>query len=336
MRTPRDAPPRDDLTWLRRRTLRTEEPPAPALATVPEPVRSVPSVPSAPVVPPPPAPGHASTSLDLSSPSVPQSPVEPVSGGSPEQPQTSLDLSSPVQTPRPGPVAPRPTPGPAPAQSAHEASGHGEGPRTTVSPALQPRRTTRSAPTLLTPQQPTVTLTRVQSGVGGLQITAATSVGDGDLRLGCAYRLTSGASSLVQTVSGVTVAPPRSRRPVIRATRDRFERLDVDLRQVDALDRMIVYLFSHYDAVRTDPPGTKAMVPWSGVLSTETLAGTRIDVPLRRDPAPGVLVALSLYNVGGELVLRAENALLSGSVRDAVQAFGFDAITWIGPTTPLV
>ena len=47
--------------------------------------------------------------------------------------------------------------------------------------------------------------------------------------------------------------------PVIRATRDRFERLEVDLRQVEALDRMIVYLFSHYDAVRADPPGTAAM-----------------------------------------------------------------------------
>jgi hypothetical protein len=189
---------------------------------------------------------------------------------------------------------------------------------------------------LLTPQQPTVTLTRIQSGVGALIINAATSVGDGDLRLGCAYRLRSGASSLVQAVSGVTVAPPASRRPVIRATRDRFERLDVDLRQVEALDRMIVYLFSHYDAARANPPGTTAMVPWSGVLSTELLGGGRIDVPLRRDPAPGVLVALSVYNVDGELVLRAENELLPGSVRDAVQAFGFDTITWISPFQPLV
>jgi hypothetical protein len=172
--------------------------------------------------------------------------------------------------------------------------------------------------------------------VGGLTVTAATSVGDGDLRLGCAYRLRSGASSLVQAVSGVTGAPPGSRRPVIRASRDRFEALHLDLRQVGELDRAIVYLFSHYDAVRAQPPGTKAMVPWSGVLSSETFAGVRIDVPLRRDPAPGVLVALSIYHVEGELVLRAENELLAGSVRDAVRAFGFETITWIDPTTPLV
>jgi hypothetical protein len=188
---------------------------------------------------------------------------------------------------------------------------------------------------LLSARQPTVTLTRVQSGVGRLTVRAATAVGDGDLRLGCAYRLRSGSSSLVQAVTQVTVAPPGSRRPVIRATRERFEELHVDLRQVGELDRMVVYLFSQYDALRTSPPGVSARVPWAGVLSTETFAGTRVDVPLRRDPAPGVLVALSIYNVDGELVLRAENQLLPGSVRDAVQAFGFDTITWIDPTTPL-
>jgi hypothetical protein len=197
------------------------------------------------------------------------------------------------------------------------------------------RRTLGDAATVLSPQQPTVTLTRVQSGVGRLTVTAATSVGDGDLRLGCAYRLRSGASSLVQAVTKVTVAPAGSRRPVIRATRERFEELHLDLRQVGELDRMVVYLFSQYDALRTSPPGVSARVPWAGVLSTETFAGTRVDVPLRRDPAPGVLVVLSIYNVDGELVLRAENQLLPGSVRDAVQAFGFDTITWIDPTTPL-
>jgi hypothetical protein len=105
---------------------------------------------------------------------------------------------------------------------------------------------------------------------------------------------------------------------------------------VGELDRAIVYLFSHYDAVRAQPPGTKAMVPWAGVLATETFSGARIDVPLRREPGPGVLVALSVYNVDGELVLRAENELLAGAVREAVRAFGFDTITWIDPTTPLM
>jgi hypothetical protein len=290
MRTPEHAPPRDDLPWLRRRTLRTVVPDTPA---------------------PTPTPAAAPVTDPVAAPSATQ--AEPLTS------ETSLDLS-PTAPSAPAAAAPAPSVSPA----APEA------------PGFRPRRTSPGAPTLLTPQQPTVTLTRVQSGVGGLTVTAATSVGDGDLRLGCAYQLRSGASSLVQAVSGVTVAPPGSRRPVIRATRDRFEALHLDLRQVGELDRAIVYLFSHYDAVRAQPPGTKAMVPWSGVLSSETFAGVRIDVPLRRDPGPGVLVALSVYNVGGELVLRAENELLAGSIRDAVRAFGFETITWIDPTTPLV
>lgn len=322
MRTPEIAPPRDDLPWLRRRSLRTL-----VVGDVPAPSAPPPVAVSAPPAPAPPGPASppepsTSTSLDLGSSSSEQG------LSSSEQRSTSLDLGStsldlsgtsaePVADSAPSGAAPsRPSPPPP--------------------PGYRVRRVTGDVPVVLTAERPTVTLTRVQSGVGRLTITAATSVGDGDLRLGCAYRLRSGSSSLVQAVSQVTVAPPASRRPVVRATRERFEELHVDLRQVDQLDRMVVYLFSIYDATRVKPPGTKAMVPWAGVLSTDTFAGSRIDVPLRRDPGPGVFVVLSLYNVDGELVLRAENELLAGSVRDAVQAFGFDTITWIDPTTPLV
>jgi hypothetical protein len=325
MLTPQDAPPRDDLPWLRRRTLRTT---VEVQAPIPAP---------APVAPAPaPAARPSDTSLDLSGPA-PVARTAPSRAAAPSS-DTSLDLSEPVRA-RPSttskPVAP--TPPAAPSVPAPPVGPSVPVPSTSPAPlGFRPRRTSPGAPTLLTPQQPTVTLTPVQSGVGGLTVTAATSVGDGDLRLGCAYQLRSGASSLVQPVSGVTVAPAGSRRPVIRASRERFEALHLDLRQVGELDRAIVYLFSHYDAVRVQPPGTKAMVPWSGVLSSETFAGARIDVPLRRDPGPGVLVALSIYRVDGELVLRAENELLAGSVRDAVRAFGFETITWIDPTTPLV
>ena len=45
---------------------------------------------------------------------------------------------------------------------------------------------------------PTVTLNRVQSGVGALTFEAVASAEVGDLRLGCAYQLRSGLSSTVQ------------------------------------------------------------------------------------------------------------------------------------------
>ena len=60
-----------------------------------------------------------------------------------------------------------------------------------------------------------------------------------------------------------------------------------------------------------------------------------MDVPLDRDPSGGVLVALSVYNVGGQLVLRSERQLVPGTLRDACLAFGFERITWVDPFTPL-
>ena len=51
--------------------------------------------------------------------------------------------------------------------------------------------------------------------------------------------------------------------------------------------------------------------------------------------AQGVLVALSVTQVGGELVLRAEDELVHGTFRDACQAYGFTTITWVDPWTPL-
>ena len=44
---------------------------------------------------------------------------------------------------------------------------------------------------------------------------------------------------------------------------------------------------------------------------------------------------LSLYQVRGELVLRAEMQTLFGDVREAARAYGFDRITWLDGRTPV-
>jgi hypothetical protein len=69
----------------------------------------------------------------------------------------------------------------------------------------------------------------------------------------------------------------------------------------------------------------------------------RVEVPLEvpldaaSGPHPaGVLVALSVLAVDGELVLRAENELVPGALRDACTAHGFEEITWVDTQTPLV
>jgi uncharacterized protein involved in tellurium resistance len=169
---------------------------------------------------------------------------------------------------------------------------------------------------------PEVVLSRVQSGVGLFTIEAICSGEAGDLRLGCAYELADGRSSVVWHGGGRTSAP---RNPVVRARRDRYERLTVDLRQNRALARLIVFGFSE----------SGASLRGGGTLVGTTFAGARIELPLDRPDSSGVTVFLSVYNVDGEFVVRAEMAGVDGSVRDACQAYGFDRITWLDDRTPV-
>lgn len=178
---------------------------------------------------------------------------------------------------------------------------------------------------MLNAQDPTLTLTRLQAGVGTLTIHAACSAAVGDVRLGCVYQLRSGVSSAVQPAVGVGVAPPASRRPVIATGRDRFETLTVDLVQVRELSRLVVLLFSE----------TGAPLTWAGTLVVETFGKARVEIPISAAAGAGVLVPLSVYNIDGELVLRADSELVAGSLRDAANAYGFNQISWLDERTPL-
>jgi hypothetical protein len=192
--------------------------------------------------------------------------------------------------------------------------------------AYLPPRVRAGTETVLTAKAPTVTLTRVQSGVGSLVIEAACSPAVGDLRLGAAYQLRSGATSVVQRESGVTTAPPASRRPVIIGQRAQFEKLTVDLVQVRDLERCILYAYS----------ASGGPLSWGGTLVLTTFASARVEMPLDRQPSSGVVVLMSLFVVDGEVVIRAENEEIAGTVRDACLAYGFDKITWLDTRTPLV
>ncbi len=189
-----------------------------------------------------------------------------------------------------------------------------------------PRRVSRDRPTSLTRSDPTVALTRLQSGVGALTIRAVVPAAVGDLRLAVAYTLHSGESSLLSAARGLPVAPRGSRRPVVSGSWEGQETLRVDLRQVTAIDRLVVVAFSQ----------SGAPLAWGGALVVETFGGARIDAALDHPPTAGVLVALSVSAVAGELVLRAEDELLpGGTLRDAALAYGFDRITWVDPWSPL-
>ena len=177
---------------------------------------------------------------------------------------------------------------------------------------------------LLSVRDPTVVLTRLQSGIGELTIEAVASSDVGDLRLGAAYELHSGTTSTVQLAGGNRFAPS-SRRPVIVASRDEYEQLGVDLRQVRDLKRIVVYAFSE----------SRAQLTWSGTLVIATSGGARIELPLESLYAGRIAVLISIYNMAGELVIRAEMETIVGDVREAARAYGFDRITWRDDRTPV-
>lgn len=178
---------------------------------------------------------------------------------------------------------------------------------------------------MLTPSEPTVTLTRLQSAIGTLTMEAAASDEVGDLRLGCAYELESGLQLTMQMTQGSRLAPPHSKRPILLGSRDRFEKVSIDLRQCLQLRRLVLYAFSE----------NRKPLAWGGTLLVTTFGGARIELPLDSLQGGDVAVLLSIYPVRGELVLRAEMQTLFGDVREASRAYGFDRITWLDGRSPV-
>lgn len=296
---PSSARRRTDLGWLRHRTTRqvgTARAAAVAV-TIPAP-GLLPESGAGPTTSdldlsdpgPPPAPTGTSGSLDLF-PATPAATEDSGSGALPGSP----DLLSP-----PGPTS---------------------GPARWPVPRVAPR-----GRVILTPQEPTVTLNRVQSGVGNLTVEAVCSPAVGDIAIGALYQLTDGTSSVVQRATGPSAGPPRSRRPVLTASRGEFEQLLVDLRQSRTLERLLVYAVSE----------SGSDLAWGGTLVTRTFGGARVDIPLDFGSHRGPIALMSLYNVDGEYVLRAEAEKVTGAARDVALAYGYDQITWADSRTPVV
>jgi hypothetical protein len=292
---PRFAPRRTDLPWLRRR-----------YATR--------------------VPAHADGSLqdylsghshgehhhqDAEPAQVPPSSPPPPPSPQPPPPQavsSSLDLDEPA------PAAPAPRP----AAVTPSASAPTRRTRTDLRVGAGERL-------ILTPGEPTVTLTRLQTGIGTLSIEAAVSDEVGDLRLGAAYELSSDLEMIMQMTQGSRLAPPHSKRPILVGSRDRFEKVAVDLRQCRDLRRMVVYAFSE----------KRQPLTWGGTLVVTTFGGGRVEVALDSVQGGDLAVLLSIYQVRREFVLRAEMQAMFGDVRDACRAYGFDKITWLDGRTPV-
>ena len=178
----------------------------------------------------------------------------------------------------------------------------------------------------MSPTAPTLTLTRMQSGIGTLRIEAACSAEVGDLRIGAAYELIDGTSSTMQMTQGERLAPPHAKRPVLVGARENFETISIDLRQIRGVRRLMIYAFSE---------GRRPLT-WGGTLIVTTYGGARVELPLETLQGGTVAVLLSIYIVDGECVLRAEMQSLYGDVREAARMYGFDKITWVDDRTPVV
>lgn len=196
-------------------------------------------------------------------------------------------------------------------------------PAPVAKPTTPVRRVSAVKPELLTQPAPVLRLTRPQSGVGALTVEAACSAEVGDVRLAAAYRLASGQMGLVSHEVGVAQAPAGGR-PALLSKPGRFETLLVDLRQVPSLDRLLLLLFS----------ASKTTLTWGGTLLLSTTGGSRVEIGIEAPPSAGALGVATVYQLDGELVVRAEPQQSAPTVKDACLMFGFDRITWLDARTP--
>ena len=113
---------------------------------------------------------------------------------------------------------------------------------------------------------------------------------------------------------------------MITGSRGEFDRLTVDLRQSRALSRLLVYAFSESGRELT----------WGGTLVGTSFGGARVELPLDLGRHHGPVALMSLYNIDGEFVLRAETEKVPGAVREVARAFGYDRITWADDHTPVL
>ncbi|WP_138917819.1 hypothetical protein [Gordonia effusa] len=247
-----------------------------------------------------------------------------------------MTASAAPPAPNPPPPAQAPTPTPsdnlldlstAPSPPEPAAAHSSERPKHAAAqpPSIHPvRRLVGDDREQLLPTRPTLTLTRVQSGVGGIDIEllAPATVA---LALACIVTDSEGESYVVDPTHPHSPPPPTSIDPLITFASNGFGRFGINLRRSGELSRLIVVATS----------ATGQTVEWTGTLIITTFGGGRVDIPIDATPPSTATIIASIYNVAGEYVLRAEGQPMNGSLREASRSFGFDAISWLDARTPI-
>ena len=144
----------------------------------------------------------------------------------------------------------------------------------------------------------------------------------GGVEVACAITLADGVTGLADPRT--RGAPPGERYPHVLVGRQQFARVSLDLRTVREVGRLLIVAVS----------STRAPIPWGGTLLLATHSGDRIEIPLDPVGTAPVAAVASLHQVEGELVVRAE-LRAAATVREACEAFGYEALTWLDAWTPL-
>lgn len=159
---------------------------------------------------------------------------------------------------------------------------------------------------------PVVMLNRTQSGTGFLHCVLDGPLGD--YVLGCAYETTEGKEGAVHRGTA-----PSQRRPMLLAT---DTTVTVDLRQIAGLRRLLVYASA----------ASTHLAAWEGTLVVSTLGGQKLYVPCSGTSPSFAL--MSIYNVDGHLVIRAEHEPVAGPPQQVCEAYDYDHILWRDGFTP--
>jgi hypothetical protein len=96
----------------------------------------------------------------------------------------------------------------------------------------------------------------------------------------------------------------------------------VDLRQVSGLRRLLVYATT----------AAEHLMEWQGTLVVSTLGGQKLYLPCS-GTSPS-LVLMSIYNVDGHLVIRAEDEPVPGPPQQVCEAYDYDHVLWRDGFTP--
>lgn len=161
-----------------------------------------------------------------------------------------------------------------------------------------------------------VALTRVQSGIGVLEVSL--SVPDLDNhKIALAYE----CCAKKQYVLGYDRERNQGDHPF---TLSRSGRLLVDLRRVRSLRRFLVSVSACSSSVR-----------WTGAAVVSTLGGARLEVPLGHPGPHENLALLTGYNVDGQLVVRAEDDPQDVPLKRLCEDYGYTKVGWRDDRHPL-